>query len=147
MTLDDLAWVAEQWPGNLVVKGIQTVEDAVRVSQAGADAIVLSNHGGRQLDRATTPLRILADVRQALPADGPEIWLDSGITSGADVVVALALGADFTLVGRSYLYGLMAGGGPGVDRVIAILRSEIEQTMRLLGVTTVDELGPQHVHV
>ncbi|WP_163543532.1 alpha-hydroxy acid oxidase [Occultella kanbiaonis] len=141
---DDLRWVSEQWPGKVVVKGIQTLEDAKRVADLGVDGIVLSNHGGRQLDRAPIPFHLLPEVARELGND-LEIVLDTGIMSGADVVAAIALGADFTLVGRAYLYGLMAGGRAGVDRMIAILTAEITRTMRLLGVASLDELGPQHV--
>ena len=146
MTIADLEWLRASWDGPLVVKGIQTVEDARRVSEAGADAVVLSNHGGRQLDRAPVPLRLVPDVVEAL--DGrSEVWVDTGITSGADVVAALALGADATLVGRAYLYGLMAGGEAGVDRAAQILTTEVRRTMALLGVSGVDQLGPHHVRL
>lgn len=146
MTIADLEWVRASWDGPLIVKGIQTVEDAQRVAAAGVDAIVLSNHGGRQLDRAPVPLRLLPDVVEAL-GGGTEVWVDTGIMSGADVVAAIALGADATLIGRAYLYGLMAGGERGVERVVEILATEIERTMALLGVTRVDELGPAHVRL
>jgi L-lactate dehydrogenase (cytochrome) len=144
MTIEDLAWLRSAWPGPLVVKGIQTVEDARRVVDAGADAVVVSNHGGRQLDRAPVPLRVLPDVVEAV-GERAEVWLDTGILTGADVVAALALGARAALVGRAYLYGLMAGGEPGVDRAAEILSNEVSRTMQLLGVRTVDELGPHHV--
>ncbi|PSL02459.1 L-lactate dehydrogenase (cytochrome) [Haloactinopolyspora alba] len=146
MTVDDLAWLRSIWSGPLIVKGIQTVDDARRVVDAGADAIVLSNHGGRQLDRAPVPLRILPDVAAAVGQDA-EIYLDTGITGGADVVAALALGADACLVGRAYLYGLMAGGERGVARAVEILSSEIRRTMQLLGTNTVDQLTPDHVRL
>ncbi|WP_448059698.1 alpha-hydroxy acid oxidase [Cellulomonas hominis] len=146
MTLTDLEWLRASWDGPLIIKGIQTVEDARRVTDTGADAIVLSNHGGRQLDRAPVPLRLLPDVVEAV-GDRTEVWLDTGITSGADVVAALALGADATMVGRAYLYGLMAGGERGVDRAAEILTREVSRTMALLGVRHVDELGPQHVRL
>ncbi|GIG21200.1 alpha-hydroxy-acid oxidizing enzyme [Cellulomonas chitinilytica] len=146
MTIADLEWLRASWDGPLVIKGIQTVEDAVRVAKAGADAIVLSNHGGRQLDRAPVPLRLLPDVVEAVDGDA-EVWVDTGIMSGADIVAALALGADATMVGRAYLYGLMAGGERGVDRAAEILTREVRRTMALLGVTNVDELGPQHVRL
>lgn len=146
MTLADLEWVRASWDGPLIVKGIQTVEDARRVTDAGADAIVLSNHGGRQLDRAPVPLRLLPDVRDAL-GDRVEVHLDTGIMSGGDVVAALALGADAALVGRAYLYGLMAGGERGVERAADILEAEIRRTMALLGVRRVQDLGPQHVRL
>jgi len=146
MTIADLEWLRASWDGPLVIKGIQTVADARRVVDAGADAIVLSNHGGRQLDRAPVPLRLVPDVREAV-GDRTEVWVDTGILTGADVVAALALGADATMVGRAYLYGLMAGGERGVDRAAAILTREVARTMALLGVTSVGELGPQHVRL
>jgi L-lactate dehydrogenase (cytochrome) len=146
MTIADLQWVRSCWEGPLVIKGIQTVEDARRVVDAGADAIVLSNHGGRQLDRAPVPLRLLPDVVEAV-GDRTEVWLDTGIMSGADFVAARALGARTTLVGRAYLYGLMAGGERGVERAVQILQREILRTMQLLGVRSVAELGPQHVRL
>ncbi len=146
MTLDDLAWIRSIWDGPLIIKGIQTVEDARRVVDAGADAVVLSNHGGRQLDRAPTPLRILPDVRKAVGSDA-EVYLDTGIMSGADIVAALALGADACLVGRAYLYGLMAGGQRGVERAAQILTTEVKRTMALLGVRSVEDLNPSHVRL
>lgn len=146
MTIADLEWIRASWDGPLIIKGIQTVEDARRVTDAGADAVVLSNHGGRQLDRAPVPLRLLPDVAEAV-GDRTQVWVDTGILSGADIVAALALGADATLVGRAYLYGLMAGGERGVDRAVQILEREVRRTMALLGVSTVKELGPQHVRL
>jgi L-lactate dehydrogenase (cytochrome) len=145
-TLDDedLAWVREQWPGKLVVKGIQTLEDARRVASLGVDAITLSNHGGRQLDRAPVPFHLLPDVVREIGGD-VEVHLDTGIMNGADVVASIALGARFTLVGRAYLYGLMAGGRAGVDRAITILPEELTRTMKLLGARSIDELEPAHV--
>jgi L-lactate dehydrogenase (cytochrome) len=146
MTIDDLNWLRSIWDGPLIVKGIQTVEDARRVVDAGADAIVLSNHGGRQLDRAPTPLRILPAVRKAVGTEA-EVYLDTGIMSGADIVAAMALGADACLVGRAYLYGLMAGGERGVARAAEILSTEIRRTMALLGVRQISDLTPTHVHL
>ena len=144
VTYDDLAWIRDQWPGKVVVKGVQTVDDARRLADAGIDAVLLSNHGGRQLDRAPVPFHLLPDVVDAVGRD-VEVHLDTGIMSGQDIVAALAHGAHFTLIGRAYLYGLMAGGRDGVDRTIEILRSQVERTMRLLGVRTLDELEPDHV--
>jgi len=141
---DDLAWIRERWPGKLVVKGVQTLEDAKRVAASGVDGILLSNHGGRQLDRAPVPFHLLPDVVREVGSD-TEVLLDTGIMNGADIVAAIALGARFTLVGRAYLYGLMAGGRAGVDRAIEILADEIVRTMRLLGARNIAELGPQHV--
>ncbi|HEX3290380.1 MAG TPA: alpha-hydroxy acid oxidase [Gaiella sp.] len=144
VTDDDLRWFRERWPGRLVVKGIQTLEDAKRVASLGVDGITLSNHGGRQLDRAPVPFHLLPDVVRELGRE-TEVHLDTGIMNGADVVASIALGARFTLVGRAYLYGLMAGGRAGVDRAIAILADEITRTMKLLGARSIDELEPSHV--
>lgn len=144
VTFDDLAWIKDQWHGKVVVKGVQNVDDAVKLADLGVDAVLLSNHGGRQLDRAPVPFHLLPQVKAAV-GDSVEIHLDTGIMSGQDIVAALALGADFTLIGRAYLYGLMAGGRRGVDRTIEILTKDIERTMRLLGVTSVAELEPAHV--
>ncbi|WP_243058617.1 alpha-hydroxy acid oxidase [Nocardioides sp. SR21] len=144
VTYADLAWIKEQWPGKVVVKGVQTVDDARRLADAGVDAVLLSNHGGRQLDRAPVPFHLLPQVVQAVGKD-VEVHLDTGIMSGQDIVAAVAHGAAFTLVGRAYLYGLMAGGRPGVDRMIEILTGQITRTMRLLGVASLDELNPEHV--
>jgi len=144
VTYDDLAWIRDQWPEKLVVKGVQTVDDARRCADLGVDAVLLSNHGGRQLDRAPVPFHLLPEAVAAVGQD-VEVHLDTGIMSGQDVVAAIAHGAHFTLIGRAYLYGLMAGGRDGVDRVIEILRGQVERTMRLLGVSTLDELNPDHV--
>jgi L-lactate dehydrogenase (cytochrome)/glycolate oxidase len=144
VTFEDLAWIRHQWPGKIAVKGVQSLPDAVRLAEAGVDAIVLSNHGGRQLDRAPVPFHLLPQVVKEVGGD-LEVHLDTGIMSGQDVVAAVAHGAHFTMVGRAYLYGLMAGGREGVDRTIEILRGQVERTMRLLGVRTLDELEPGHV--
>jgi L-lactate dehydrogenase (cytochrome) len=146
MTMADLEWLRSFWDGPLIIKGIQTVDDARRVADAGADAIVLSNHGGRQLDRAPVPLRLVPDVIDAV-GDRTEVWLDTGIMSGADIVASAALGAKAVLVGRAYLYGLMAGGERGVECAVEILSREIRRTMQLLGVRSIGELGPQHVRL
>lgn len=144
VTFDDLRWIREMWAGKLVVKGVQSLDDAVTLARMGVDGIVLSNHGGRQLDRAPVPLHLLPAVAKNVGRD-VEVLLDTGIMSGADVVAAVALGARSTLIGRAYLYGLMAGGQDGVERALSILSDQITRTMRLLGVTSLDELGPQHV--
>lgn len=144
ISYDDLAVVRDIWPGNIVIKGVQNVDDAVRLRDAGVDGIVLSNHGGRQLDRAPIPFHLLPHVRAAVGEEFT-VMIDTGIMNGADIVASVALGADFTLIGRAYLYGLMAGGRQGVDRAIEILRTEIERTMRLLGVASLTELTPSHV--
>src|SRR3954447_20050983 len=145
-TIDDLAWLRSVWDGPLIVKGIQTVADAHSVVSAGADAVIVSNHGGRQLDRAPTPLEVLPAVVEAV-GDRAEVYVDGGILSGGDVVAAVAFGARAALVGRAYLYGLMAGGERGVQRTADILRDEITNTMALLGVTRVSDLGPEHVRL
>ncbi|TFB87446.1 alpha-hydroxy-acid oxidizing protein [Cryobacterium algoricola] len=144
VTFEDLAWIKAQWPGKVVVKGVQNVADAARLAEMGVDAIILSNHGGRQLDRAPIPFHLLPEVAREVGND-LEVHLDTGIMSGADIVAAVALGARFTLVGRAYLYGLMAGGEAGVDRAVQILAEQITRTMRLLGVTSLEELEPGHV--
>jgi len=144
VTCEDLKWIRKQWKGNLVVKGIQNVDDAVMSVKAGADAIILSNHGGRQLDRAPVPFHLLPEVVKAV-GKKTEVHVDTGIMHGADVVAALAAGAKFTWIGRAYLYGLMAGGKPGVDRSLEILKTQMIRTMKLLGVRTVAELEPDHV--
>jgi L-lactate dehydrogenase (cytochrome) len=144
ISFGDLEVIRELWPGRIVIKGVQTVEDSRTLAGLGVDGLVLSNHGGRQLDRAPVPFHLLPDVVREVGAD-VEIAIDTGIMSGADVVASIAMGAKFTLVGRAYLYGLMAGGRAGVDRAIAILRDQIERTMKLLGVAGLEELEPRHV--
>ena len=144
ISYDDLAVIRELWPGKIVVKGVQNVADSVELIDRGVDGIVLSNHGGRQLDRAPVPFHLLPKVVREVGRDAT-VMIDTGIMNGADIVAAVALGAKFTLVGRAYLYGLMAGGQEGVERMIEILRSEIERTMKLLGVSSLEELEPRHV--
>ncbi len=145
-TTEDLAWLRRAWAGPLLVKGIATAADARLVVDAGADAVIVSNHGGRQLDRAPTPLERLPEVVDAV-GDRAEVYLDGGVLGGADVVAAVALGARAVLVGRLYLYGLMAGGEAGVQRAAEIVAAEIEATMALLGVTRVADLRPGQVHL
>ena len=144
MTWEDLKWIREQWDGTLTVKGIQNLEDAKMAAKLGADAILLSNHGGRQLDRAPVMLHLLSDIKKEFKKDY-EIHLDTGIMHGADVLAAVALGAQFTYVGRAYLYGLMAGGQDGVERALEIMRTQMVRNMKLLGVNSLDELTPKHV--
>jgi L-lactate dehydrogenase (cytochrome) len=142
----DIDWFREIWDGPMVVKGIQTVDDAVMVADAEVDGIVLSNHGGRQLDRATTPLELLPEVVDQV-GGRLSVLVDTGVRSGADVVAAVALGAQAVLVGRAYLYGLMAAGEAGVQRAFDILRDDVARTMQLLGVTTVAELNRSYVRL
>lgn len=141
---EDLKEIRELWPGKIVIKGVQNVEDSKKLADLGVDGILLSNHGGRQLDRAPVPFHLLPDVVREVGKD-TEVMVDTGIMNGADVVASLALGAKFTLIGRAYLYGLMAGGRRGVDRTIEILSEEVRRTMRLLQVSCVEELEPKHV--
>ena len=140
----DLDVIRGMWPGKIVVKGVQNVEDSRKLVDLGVDGIVLSNHGGRQLDRVPIPFHLLPQVVDAV-GDRTEIAIDTGIMNGADIVAAYALGAKFTLIGRAYLYGLMAGGRAGVDRTIQILRDQIVRTMKLLEVPTLADLTPAHV--
>ena len=144
VTFADLTWIRSEWPGKLVIKGVQSLDDALELTKYGVDGIVLSNHGGRQLDRAPIPFHLLPVVHREIGKD-VELMLDTGIMSGADVVASVAMGARTTLIGRAYLYGLMAGGHAGVVRALEILTGEIKRTMQLLGVSHLDELGPQHV--
>jgi isopentenyl diphosphate isomerase/L-lactate dehydrogenase-like FMN-dependent dehydrogenase len=144
MTWEDLKWIREQWDGTLTVKGIQNLDDAKKAAELGADAVLLSNHGGRQLDRAPVMLHLLADIKKEFKKDY-EIHIDTGIMHGADVLAAVALGAQFTYVGRAYLYGLMAGGQDGVERALEIMRTQMVRNMKLLGVNSLDELTPKHV--
>jgi L-lactate dehydrogenase (cytochrome) len=146
LTIRDVEWLRETWSGPLVVKGIQHVDDARMVVDLGADAIVVSNHGGRQLDRAPTPLEVLPEMVEAV-GDRAEVLLDGGVRSGADVVAAVALGARACLIGRAYLYGLMAGGERGVRRAVDILAGEIIRTLQLVGVDGVGALRPDHVRL
>lgn len=143
---DDLAWLKETWNGPVIVKGIQTPEDAVAVTERGADAVIVSNHGGRQLDRAPVTLEVLPEVVAAV-GDRAEVYVDGGVMSGADIAAAVCFGAKAAMVGRAYLYGLMAGGRAGVDRALAILSAELVRTMQLLGVTSVEELDRSRVRL
>ncbi|MEW2507758.1 alpha-hydroxy acid oxidase [Amycolatopsis sp. NPDC047767] len=142
--LDDLHWLRGTWDGSLVVKGIQHVEDAKAVVEAGADAVVVSNHGGRQLDRAPLPLQLLPGIVAAVGRRA-EVLIDTGVLSGADLVAAVGLGATGVMVGRAYLYGLMAGGERGVDRALEIFATETRRTLQLLGARSLDELEPDQV--
>ena len=146
ITVADLEWLRSQWSGWLVVKGVQSVEDARIVASAGADAVHLSTHGGRQLDRAPLPFELLPRVREVLDP-GVQVFVDGGVLSGPDIVACLAEGADAVAIGRAYLYGLMAGGAIGVRRVADLLRDEVRTTMALLGCSSVAELRAVPVQV
>ncbi len=140
----DVDWMRHHWDGPLVIKGIQTVADARRAVDHGADAVIVSNHGGRQLDRAPTTFELLPDVADAV-GDHCEVYVDGGIMDGGDVVAAVAQGAKAAFIGRAYLYGLMAGGEHGVDRALGMFSDGIKRTMQLLGVSSVAELERSHL--
>ena len=140
-TWNDIDWLRANWRGPLVVKGLLTVDDARRAVAAGADAVIVSNHGGRQLDGAPATLTVLPRIVDAIGADA-EVLMDSGIRRGSDVLKALSLGARAVLVGRLPVWGLAAGGTAGVERVLEILRSEMVRTMRLMGCRSIADLDP-----
>ncbi len=135
----DLKWIRDAWQGPIVVKGVHTADDARRAMDEGADALVVSNHGGRQLDGVRPTLQVLPEVLEAV-AGRAEVLLDGGIRRGSDIVKALCVGARAVLIGRAYAYGLGAAGGPGVARAIEILRADVVRTMKLLGRASVAEL-------
>jgi isopentenyl diphosphate isomerase/L-lactate dehydrogenase-like FMN-dependent dehydrogenase len=143
---DDLRWIRNLWTGPIVIKGVHTADDARRAVDAGADAVVVSNHGGRQLDGVAPTLRVLPEVVAAV-AGQIEILLDGGIRRGSDVVKALCLGARAVLVGRAYAYGLAAGGEAGVTRALEILRTDLTRTLKLLGCASVADLDQSYVAI
>lgn len=149
VTFEDVKWLRSVWQGKLIIKGIQTVSDAQELAKIGVDAIILSNHGGRQLDRSVVPLELLPAVRTAIGPKGssPEIYIDGAIMSGADCLAAVALGADAVLIGRAYLYGAMAAGKNGVEKVVEILRFEMETALKLMGAKNLTELTPDFVNI
>lgn len=144
VTWDDVAWLAEQWGGPLVIKGMTTAHDARKAVEAGATAAMLSNHGGRQLDGVSAPVDCIAPIRDAI-GDKLELIVDGGVRRGTHVVKALALGADACSVGRAYLYGLAAGGQAGVERALLLLKEEIERDLALLGCNAASQVGAHHV--
>src|SRR5216110_790945 len=146
VTWNDLKWIREAWNGPIVIKGIHTPEDARRAVDTGADALVVSNHGGRQLDGVAPTLRVLPEIVAAV-GDRIEVLLDGGIRRGSDIVKALCLGARAVMVGRGYAYGLGAAGGAGVARAIDILRSDLVRTLKLLGCASVTDLDRSYVDV
>ena len=149
VTFADVKWLRSVWKGKLIIKGIQTVEDAKQLAKIGVDAIILSNHGGRQLDKSVVPLEILPAVRKAVgkKGKGTQIYIDGAIMSGSDVLASIALGADAVLIGRAYLYGAMAAGREGVQKVVETLRFEMETAMKLMGARNIDELTPEFVSI
>jgi isopentenyl diphosphate isomerase/L-lactate dehydrogenase-like FMN-dependent dehydrogenase len=144
VTWRDLRWIRDCWKGHVVVKGVHTADDARCAIDAGADAVVVSNHGGRQLDGVAATLRVLPEIVAAV-GDRIEVMLDGGVRRGGDIVKALCLGARAVLIGRAYAYGLGAAGGPGVARAIDILRTDLVRTMKLLGCPSVAELDRSYV--
>lgn len=146
MTFVDLKWIRKVWKKKLIVKGIQRSDDALNVVRSGADAVWLSNHGGRQLDRAPVPFLLIPETRKKLGKKVP-IHFDTGIMHGADVIAGIASGANFAWMGRAYLYGLMAGGKSGVEKTFEILQSQMTRTLKLLGVNSLAELDPTMVKI
>jgi L-lactate dehydrogenase (cytochrome) len=138
----DVEWIKKVWPGKLIIKGILDVEDAKTAVKLGADAVVVSNHGGRQLDGAQASISALPAIAQAIGSD-TEVLFDGGIRTGSDMLRALALGAHACLIGRAYIYGLGAGGKAGVAKAIDILKKELSVAMALTGTTRVSDIGPQ----
>lgn len=136
---NELEALRAAWPGKIILKGCVNPDDVARAAGIGLDAVQLSNHGGRQLDHMLSPMDVLQESRQRV-GDGLEIYVDSGIRRGSDIVKALALGADACSIGRAYLYGLVAAGSPGVSRIIDIFTDELRRTMTLVGVSTIAEL-------
>jgi L-lactate dehydrogenase (cytochrome) len=147
VTFADVKWLRSVWKGKLIIKGIQSVEDAKQLAKIGVDAIIISNHGGRQLDKSVVPLEILPHIRSAIgkKGKGTQIFIDGAVMSGADVLAAIALGADAVLIGRAYLYGAMAAGREGVQKVVDTLRFEMETAMKLMGARNIAELTPEFV--
>src|SRR5438128_12534679 len=146
VTWQDLRWIREAWSGPIVIKGVHTGDDARRAVDTGADALVVSNHGGRQLDGVAPTLHMLPEVLASVD-DRIEVLMDGGIRRGSDIVKALCLGARAVLAGRAYAYGLGAAGGAGVARAIDILRSDLIRTLKLLGCASIAELDRSYVDV
>jgi len=142
----DLRWLREIWPGKLMVKGILTAEDALLAAENGADGIFVSNHGGRQLDGAVSPIEVLPEIVAAV-GDRLAIMVDSGFRRGTDIVKALALGADMVFVGRAPLYGAAAGGQAGVEHALGLLKSEVDRVMALTGCRRIEDLGLAYLQI
>jgi isopentenyl diphosphate isomerase/L-lactate dehydrogenase-like FMN-dependent dehydrogenase len=146
VTWEDLRWIREQWSGPLIIKGVLTAEDARRSIDEGASAIVVSNHGGRQLDHVPASLQVLPEIVAAVNGQ-IEVLMDGGVRRGSDVIKAICLGARAVLVGRAYAYGLAAGGPAGVARAIGMLRTEMDRTLKLLGCPAIGALDTSYVNV
>ncbi|MEM6778327.1 MAG: alpha-hydroxy acid oxidase [Planctomycetota bacterium] len=145
VTWDDIDWIREVWDGPIVIKGIHTVHDALKAAEVGAAAIVISNHGGRQLDRVLPTLEVLRAIAPAMKDHPTEVLVDGGIRSGGDVAIALATGAKAVLLGRAYAFGLGVAGEPGVAKALSIMKAELEHTMRQLGCATLEDLNESHI--
>jgi (S)-mandelate dehydrogenase len=141
ITWDDIAWLRDMWDRKLIIKGVLNVPDAERAASLGCDGIILTNHGGRQLDSCVAPFEMLPEISAAV-GDRLTVIVDSGFRRGNDVIKAIAMGADAVMIGRATLYGLIAGGEPGVRRALEILIGEMDRTLGHLGVRSLDELGP-----
>ena len=146
LTWDDMAWMIQEWGGPFAIKGILSLDDARRAVETGVSALILSNHGGRQLDHAASPISVLPEIADAL-GDRVEIILDGGIRRGTDVIKALSLGATAVMIGRAYLFGLGAGGEAGVDRALQLLSAEIKRNLMLLGCASVKQLGRKYLRI
>ena len=144
VTWEDAAWLAEQWDGPFVIKGLQSVDDVKMARDIGASAVMVSNHGGRQLEGTPAPLECIPAIREAI-GDELELIVDGGVRRGTHIIKALALGANACSIGRPYLYGLAAGGQRGVEHGLEILKTELERSMALLGVNSIEEIEPAHV--
>lgn len=145
VTWGDLDWIREVWDGDIIIKGVHTVHDAQKAAEVGAKAIVISNHGGRQLDRVLPTLEMLREIAPQMKDQNVEVLMDGGIRSGGDIAIALATGAKAVLLGRAYVYGLGVAGEAGVAKVFSILKSELEHTMRQLGCGKLEDLNESHV--
>ncbi len=143
---DDAAWMIEQWDGPFLIKGIVNPEDARRAVEIGASGIIVSNHGGRQLEYMPPTIEVLADIVETVSGRA-EVILDSGVRRGTDVLKALALGANAVMIGRPYLYALASGGEAGVDRMFHLLQEELHRNMALLGCTSIDDLNRSYIHM
>jgi isopentenyl diphosphate isomerase/L-lactate dehydrogenase-like FMN-dependent dehydrogenase len=143
---EDIPWIRKEWGGPVVIKGIINAEDARRAVDSGADAIVVSNHGGNSLDGTPATLRVLPEIVEAV-GDQIEVWMDSGVRRGSDVVKAVALGAKAVLIGRAYVFALMAAGEPGVRQILKLFHDEIDQTLSFLGCSSIQSLDPTYVQL
>jgi L-lactate dehydrogenase (cytochrome) len=141
---EDVAWLIQEWNGPFVIKGLLTADDAIKAKDVGASAIMISNHGGRQLDGTPAPIDCISSMREAVGND-LELIVDGGIRRGTHIIKALALGADAVSIGKAYLYGLAAGGQKGVELALQMLRNELERDMALLGVSSIKQLSSKYI--